>query len=128
VRDVYITPGGCSWLHAGVRIRKKNGDDGRRAIQAAFRGHKSVKHVFVVDDDIDIADWSQVEWAMATRFQGSRDLVVEHAKGSSLDPSADPETRETTKMGFDLTIPRDRNPDHFKRPDLPLQVDLDDYL
>jgi len=120
-------------LDAGVRLiqyrekEKKAGAklDECRAIREMTR---EVGASFIVNDDIDIADWSQVEWAMAPRFQGSRDLVVEHAKGSSLDPSADPETRETTKMGFDLTIPRDRNPDHFKRPDLPLQVDLDDYL
>jgi 3-polyprenyl-4-hydroxybenzoate decarboxylase len=65
---------------------------------------------------------------MATRFQGDRDLVVKREKGSSLDPSSDLETRETTKMGFDLTIPAGRDPKDFKKPELPLKLDVKDYL
>lgn len=104
--DAVITPGGCSWLHAVVRIRKGAPDDGVRALRAAFSGHGSLKHAFVVDQDIDPADPAQVEWAMATRFQGDRDLVViGREKGSSLDPSGDPGTSHTCKIGFDLTRP-----------------------
>jgi len=129
LKDVYITPGGTSWLHGAVSIVKKNHDDGKNAIDAAFRGHKSMKHVFVVDDDIDIHDPGQLEWAMATRFQGDRDLYIfPNEKGSSLDPSSNLETRETTKIGFDLTIPSDRDPSHFKRPPLPMQLNPEDYL
>jgi len=128
VKDVYITPGGCSWLHGVVSIRKRAEDDGKKAIEAAFRGHKSMKHVFVVDDDIDIRDPAQIEWAMATRFQASKDMVIKHEKGSSLDPSADPVTRETTKVGFDLTIPWDREKEKFQKPDLPMKLNLDDYI
>lgn len=127
-KDVLITPGGCSWLHAVVSIKKQAPDDGRRAIEAAFRGHKSLKHVFVVDDDINIHDPNEIEWAMATRFQGDRDIVTRREKGSSLDPSSDLETRETTKMGFDLTIPSHRDPGSFKKPGLPMRLDLRDYL
>ncbi len=128
VKDVYITPGGCSWLHGVVSIKKRHEEDGKKAIEAAFRGHKSMKHVFVVDDDIDIHDWQQIEWAMATRFQGSKDMVIKQEKGSSLDPSADPITRETTKIGFDLTIPLDKEKENFKKPDLPMKLNPDDYL
>lgn len=128
VKDVYITPGGCSWLHAVVSIKKRNADDGKKAIEYAFKGHKSMKHVFVVDDDINIHNWQQVEWAMATRFQGSRDMVIKQEKGSSLDPSADPVTRETTKIGFDLTIPWDKNIKNFKKPEIPMKINPDDYL
>ncbi len=74
--DVNINPGGCSWLHAIVQIDKQNEDDGRKAIEAAFAGHRSCKHVYVVDQDIDIYNPLEVEWAMATRFQGDRDLLV----------------------------------------------------
>ncbi len=126
-KDVLITPGGCSWLHAAVSIKKKNPDDGRKAIEAAFKGHKSLKHVWVVDDDIDIHNPDEIEWAMATRFQGDRDIVTKKEKGSSLDPSSDLKTRETTKMGFDLTIPAGRDPKDFKRPELPLKLDVKDY-
>ncbi len=128
VKDVLVTPGGCSWLHGAISIRKKAQDDGRKAIEAAFRGHKSMKHVFVVDDDIDIHRPEEIEWAMATRFQGDRDVISRKEKGSSLDPSSDLETRMTTKMGFDLTIPWGRDPKDFKRPELPMQINLSDYL
>jgi len=128
VKDVYITPGGCSWLHGAVSIYKRNEDDGKKAIEAAFRGHKSMKHVFVVDDDIDIHDSSQIEWAMATRFQGDKDMVIKKEKGSSLDPSSDLETRMTTKIGFDLTIPWGRDKKEFKKPELPMDIDVNDYL
>ena len=107
-RRVNITPGGCSWLHATVSIKKKAEDDGKKAIEAAFAGHKSLKHVVIVDDDIDVDNPAEVEWAMATRFQAGKGLVVkENEKGSSLDPSADPNTRATTKMGVDATKPLD---------------------
>ncbi|MGB9636636.1 MAG: UbiD family decarboxylase [Thermoplasmata archaeon] len=128
VKDVYITPGGCSWLHAVVSIRKRNAEDGRKAIEAAFRGHHSVKHVFVVDEDIDIHNPQEVEWAMATRFQGKEDIIMKEEKGSSLDPSADPKTRMTTKMGFDLTIPFGHEGKGFKKPELPLKLDVNDYI
>ena len=104
--DVNVNPGGCSWLHAIVQIDKQADDDGRKAIEAAFAGHRSCKHVFVVDKDIDIYDPLQVEWAMATRFQGHADMVVKAKEpGSSLDPSAEPGTKLTSKIGFDLTKP-----------------------
>jgi UbiD family decarboxylase len=129
VKDVLVTPGGCSWLHGAVQIKKRKPDDGKSAIYAAFAGHKSMKHVFVVDDDIDIHDPNQIEWAMATRFQGNNDMIVlDKQKGSSLDPSSNLETRETTKIGFDLTIPHDRDPKDFKRPELPMDVDVDQVL
>lgn len=128
VKDVYITPGGCSWLHGAVSIVKNGEDDGKKAIEAAFSGHKSMKHVFVVDEDIDVHDLHQIEWAMATRFQGDRDMVMKKEKGSSLDPSSDLETRLTTKIGFDLTIPWGRDKKGFQKLDLPLKIDLKEYL
>ncbi len=104
--DVNVDPGGCSWLHAIVQIEKRKEVDGRKAIQAAFAGHRSCKHVFVVDHDIDIYDPLDVEWAMATRFQGDQDMIIlPKEPGSSLDPSAEPRTKMTTKIGFDLTAP-----------------------
>ncbi len=106
---VSITPGGASWLHAVVQIDKQGPDDGVKAIEAAFRGHKSLKHVWVVDTDIDIHNPQDVEWAMATRFQADKNLMIfEDQPGSSLDPSGTHvpgEKSRTAKMGFDCTIP-----------------------
>ena len=108
-KDVYITPGGCSWLHAVVQIKKKNQDDGKKAIKAAFEGHRSLKHCVVVNDDIDIYDPDDVEWAVATRFQADKDAVIlPNQRGSSLDPSGDlteGKKATTCKMGLDATIP-----------------------
>jgi UbiD family decarboxylase len=106
---VYITPGGTSWLHAVVQIEKRHEEDGRRAIWAAFRGHTSLKHVIVVDADVDLYDSAAVEWAIATRFQADRDLVIlTEQPGSSLDPSATQmlgQKARTAKMGLDATAP-----------------------
>jgi 2,5-furandicarboxylate decarboxylase 1 len=107
--NVLLTPGGASWLHGVVQIRKKDADDGKRAIEAAFRGHASLKHVLVVDEDINIYDLAELEWALATRFQADWDLVVfSDQPSSSLDPSAmhaPGEKSRTAKMGLDATIP-----------------------
>lgn len=126
-----ITPGGTSWLHAVVQIDKQEADDGRRAIEAAFRGHGSLKHVWVVDTDVDIYDPAQVEWAMATRFQADRDLYVfPDQPGSSLDPSGThiPGRKSlTAKMGLDCTIPWDAERSKFQRGEYG-QVELSAYL
>jgi len=123
-KDVNVNPGGCSWLHAIVQIKKKNEADGKKAAEAAFAGHASLKHVFVVDEDINIYDPLEVEWAMATRFQADKQLVLKpHDKGSSLDPSADPETRETCKAGFDLTKPLVAKGKNYEKAAFP-KVDL----
>jgi UbiD family decarboxylase len=91
--DVFMTHGGGSWLHGVVAIKKKNEDDGWKALEAAFEGHASMKHVWIVDSDIDVTNPQSVEWAMATRFQGDSGLVIKTGvKGSSLDPSSNPET------------------------------------
>jgi UbiD family decarboxylase len=114
VAGVRLTEGGSSWLHGVVAIRKQHEGDGKNAIMAAFSGHTSMKLVIVVDEDIDIYDDRDVEWAVATRFQADRDLIVIHgAKGSSIDPSAGD---TTAKMGLDATKPIGRR--EFDKPGL----------
>jgi UbiD family decarboxylase len=113
-RGVSITPGGMSWLHAVVQIAKQSPDDGPRAIEAAFQGHGSLKHVVVVDEDVDLYDPAAVEWAIATRFQADQDLLVfPDQPSSSLDPSAKlvpGQKARSAKMGLDATVPwRDRS-------------------
>lgn len=126
--DVNVNPGGCSWLHAIVQIKKQAEEDGKKAIRAAFAGHTSCKHVFVVDEDIDIYDPLAVEWALATRFQGDRDLVIlDRERGSSLDPSAEAGTHLTTRLGFDLTKPLETKGKSFEKAAFP-EVDLGKLL
>ena len=87
--NVHITPGGGNWLHAVVQIDKRSPSDGHAAIHAAFEGHSSLKHVVIVDRDVDLYSTEAVEWAIAARFQADRDLVVlRDQPSSSLDPSA----------------------------------------
>ncbi len=100
--NVRLTEGGCCWLNGVVSITKNKEGDGINAIMAAFTGHPSMKHVIIVDEDIDIFDDRQVEWAVATRWQADRMLKIEGAAGSSLDPSAE---GTTWKLGIDATIP-----------------------
>jgi 2,5-furandicarboxylate decarboxylase 1 len=130
-KDVYITPGGCSWLHAVVQIKKKNADDGKNAITAAFEGHKSLKHCVIVDHDIDIYNPHDVEWAIATRFQADKNAVIlPNQPGSSLDPSGDlAEGRKarTCKMGLDATVPSGKTDKSFTKERY-RKVDLDKYL
>lgn len=126
--DVNVNPGGCSWLHAIIQIDKREGDDGVKAIQAAFAGHRSCKHVYVVDGDIDIYNPLEVEWAFATRFQGDTGMVVKDREpGSSLDPSAEPGTKMTTKIGFDLTKPLGSKRKTFEKAPFP-DVDLNRFV
>ena len=130
--DVNIAPGGCCWLHAIVQIDKQSEEDGREAIAAAFAGHPSCKHVFVVDGDIDIYNPQEVEWALATRFQGDEDLIkLDEEPGSSLDPSAKLDARTgrhlTTKLGFDLTMPLKSSGKTYRRAPYP-QVDLARFI
>ncbi len=136
VRNVHITPGGASWLHAVVQIAKRHPEDGRRVIEAAYRGHGSLKHVVVVDEDIDIFDPNDVEWAIATRVQAGRDVFIfRDQPSSSLDPSArhsPGQKSRSDKAGVDATISWDTptgptHPEHFRRVPFP-KVNLDDYL
>lgn len=126
--DVKLTAGSGGWLNAVVKIRKKNDEDGRRAIEAAFKGHESLKYVVVVDEDIDIDNLDEVEWAISTRTQLDRDLVLKPGeKGSSLDPSADQITRLTCKAGIDATIPSMKEKERFMKAIIP-EVELERFL
>jgi UbiD family decarboxylase len=130
-KNVYVTMGGGSWLHGIVQINKKSSDDPIKAIEAAFKGHGSMKQVIIVDDGVDIYDPLAVEWAIATRFQADKDLILKSDQpGSSLDPSGkhDPGKKTlTAKIGMDATIPNDVDKDKYEIVKY-RKVDLNDYL
>ena len=122
VRGVYLTLGGCGWLHAVVSIRKQSDGDAKNVILAAFASHPSLKHVIVVDEDINPYVMEEVEWAIATRFNASQDLVIiPNVRGSSLDPSADQVTLLTTKMGIDATRPFNKPKEKFEKAKIPIE-------
>ncbi len=113
VKNVRLTEGGCCWLNGIVSIKKNKEGDGVNAIMAAFTGHPSMKSVIIVDDDIDIFNDREVEWAVATRMQADRILTIPNAAGSSLDPSSHGKT--TWKVGYDATIPMDADKALYKK-------------
>ena len=103
VENVVLTEGGCCWLNAVISIDKQTEGDGKNAIMAALSAHPSLKHCTVVDTDVDVFDPQDVEYAIATRLKGDRDLmIVANVRGSSLDPVAESDGT-TTKVGVDAT-------------------------
>ena len=100
---MFLTEGGCCWLHAVVSIKKQTQGDAKNVIMAALSAHPSLKHVVIVDEDINIFDPEDVEYAIATRVKGDDDIIIiPKARGSSLDPVALPDGT-TTKIGVDAT-------------------------
>jgi len=103
VKNVVMTPGGCYYFHAVVQIHKRNDDEAKKAIDATFAAHKSLKHVIIVDEDINIFDPNDIEFAIATRVKGDEDIYVyPNVRGSTLDPRS--ENGIGTKVGIDATM------------------------
>ncbi len=88
VRAVHLPRGGVCRYHLVVQIAKRWDGEPKNIMMGAFAGHIDIKRVVVVDEDVDIHDPIQVEWAITTRFQAASDLLVAAgAQGSRLDPS-----------------------------------------
>jgi 2,5-furandicarboxylate decarboxylase 1 len=118
VLDVHLSLGGVGRYHLYVRIRKRQEGEAKNVMLGAFAGHYDVKHVIVVDEDVDIHNPAQVEWAVATRFQADQDLViVPNSQGSKLDPST--RAGVGAKMGLDATKPLAAEPMRFTRIHVP---------
>ena len=129
VRAVHLTPGGTCRYHVVVSIDKQNEGETKNAMFAAFSSSQEIKRVVVVDNDVDIFDPVDVEWAMATRSQAGRYVVIiERALGNKLDPSSDNDICD--KMGIDATVPLSADPFRFERIRIPGEnkIDLASYL
>ena len=130
-QQVSMTNGGCNWLHAVVQIKKKNESDPKKIIQKTFDSHRSLKQVTVVDEDIDPNNAESVEYAMATRFQADKDLVIfKKIRGSSLDPSSDQKNLKTAKIGIDATRSLSKRPEGFELAKIPKidKIKLEKYF
>ena len=102
---VYATPSSGGQYSVRLSLRQRYPGDVRNAIHCVLGSNADVKHVFVVDEDIDIFSDAQMDWAMATRFQASRDIVLADGfRVVPLDPSL-LGSRTGAKAGFDLTFP-----------------------
>ncbi|MBS7616009.1 UbiD family decarboxylase [Candidatus Bathyarchaeota archaeon] len=127
VYAVNLSIGGSGWLHAIISIEKQLDGDGKNALLAAFAAHPSLKHAVVVDSDINVFDISEVEWAIATRFQACEDLlIIENVRGSTLDSSANQETGLTSKMGIDATKPLTKPKEKFERAKIPVSKRMEE--
>ena len=118
VKDINVTLGGCAFWHAVISIRKQPGE-GKNALLAAL-SVMDLKHVVIVDDDIDVANPMDVEWAIATRVQADRDvIVIPGARAKPLDPSLAVTPPGVVpvgaKVGIDATIPEGVPHERFER-------------
>jgi len=108
---VRLTEAGSCRLHAVVSLRNAQPGSAFHAAMTVFSTLAPVKLVVVVDEDVDVFDDEMVGWAVATRFQADRDLlVVPRTRSGGLDPSA--EGGVTAKMGMDATVAGDRRKEH----------------
>jgi len=104
VKNVHLTEGGSGWLDAVVSIEKRSEDDPRAAIDAAIRGHRSLKRITIVDADVDVTNPTEVDYAVTMYWEAGKELVLRAVKGSSLDPMASPDGTGS-KLAIDATRP-----------------------
>ena len=104
VVNVYLTEGGSGWLDAVISIRKRSESDPRVAIDAAIRGHRSLKKITIVDGEVDVTDPHQVNYALTMYWEAGKEIVIPGTKGSSLDPMATADG-VGSKIAFDATRP-----------------------
>ena len=117
VKEINVTLGGCAFWHAVISIKKQPGE-GKNALLAAL-SVMDLKHVVVVDDDIDVFDPAEVEWAIATRVQGDKDvMIISNARAKPLDPSL-PQgygvVPTGAKVGIDATMPEGIPREYYER-------------
>lgn len=93
----------------------------RSAVAAALTASPFIKMVIAVDEDVDLRDPRQVDWALATRFQADRDLIIlPGVYGSVIDPSVSADGA-SCKVGFDATIPG-KPREVFERITIPTEI------
>jgi 2,5-furandicarboxylate decarboxylase 1 len=129
--QVLLTDGGSNWLTAVIQIKKRVEGESKNALLAAFAAHPSLKIAIVVDEDIDPTNSVEIEYAISTRCQADKDMIViQNAKGSSLDPSSDQINLLTTKLGIDATATLLKVKERFEIAKIPGEENLNllEYL
>lgn len=119
VKGVKLTEGGAMWLHCVISVSRECSEgDAKLAAIATISAHPSIKHVLVVDDDIDVEDSCSIEWAIATRLRGSEDIVVlKDIRGSTLEPRSRDGVGD--KVIFLAVTPRSDSNDKYRRVEVP---------
>ncbi len=117
IREIRLIPGTFG-AHAVISLDTENKGEIRRALSLAL-SFTNIKKVIAVNTDINIQDDRELEWAMATRFQADKDLIVmANLRGQPIDPSSG-DGFLTAKMGLDATKPR---PEGFEKVGVPEEV------
>jgi 2,5-furandicarboxylate decarboxylase 1 len=121
VRNVNVTLGGGGRMHCIVSLHNPPPGEGPRAVFAALAHANIIKHVVVVDDDIDIFNLEEVEWAMATRFRADRDIfVVPRVRADRVDPVR--ESRTVAKWGLIALKDPGQSPETYERAQAPKEI------
>jgi 2,5-furandicarboxylate decarboxylase 1 len=128
---VYLPHGGCGFYEAVVQVRNTRADIGKDAIRATFRAFRPLQRVIVVDTDVDLRDAVDVDWAVTTRFDPDRDLILlPGEEGHILNPMVTLNSAGTggtiTKMGMDALVPFGAPRHRFERVRF-RSVDLSSY-
>lgn len=137
LKNVYCCSAGGGKFMAVLQFQKRVASDEGRQRQAAllaFSAFSELKHIFLVDEDVDCFDMNDVLWAMNTRFQGDADIITLpgvrcHPLDPSNDPSCSPSIRDhgiACKTIFDCTVPFDQK-QRFRRAHF-LEVDPSHWL
>ncbi len=125
VKDVNVTEGGGYRFNAFASIKKEKPGDGKSAILAALGSNRDLKQVVIVDEDVDIFDLRDIEWAITTRAQASLDFVtIPGAIGSGLEPSHGLRNI-TDKLGIDASKPLNDEDEKFERACIPDYENID---
>ena len=130
-KAVHLTEGGSNWLTAIIQIHKRLEGESKNVLLAAFTNHPSLKIAIVVDDDIDPTDPVAVEYAISTRCQADKGIIIiTNAKGSSLDPSSDQDNLVTAKVGIDATATLLKPKERFEIAQIPGSdgIDISNYV
>lgn len=140
VRNVHLPSSGCGRFHAYIQIKKTAAGQGREAIVAALSVDRRLKHVVVVDEDVNIFDDAEVLWAIATRSRWDRDLVVvPNMVTTTRDPTAyagspgdlSYHAYTVAKGGIDATMPAPPEPFEIRikvPEEVMSKIDLKDYF
>jgi len=108
-------------IHIALALKKRHDSDAKQVLHFLLAAVPYIKHAVVVDNDVNVHDPGDVEWAIATRVQGDVDLVViPGLRARSIDPSRK-EGMFTTKVGVDATVPISER-HRFKRINVPMEV------
>jgi len=125
LKAVYLPPGGCGFYGTVLQLTKTREGVQNEAIQEAFKAFPSLQYVVAVDDDVNIYDPIDVEWAITTRFNAKKGfMMLKDQPGHILNPMV--ENGLVTKVGVDATAPFPRTA-AFERVKFK-DVNLKDYV